>query len=51
MLPTGTADAIKQVGDYPDVILHKSAPAYGKQEDEDGLNTRAYPLSEAAEGM
>lgn len=34
MLPTGTADEIKQVGDYADVILHKSATAYGEQENE-----------------
>ena len=51
MLPTGTADAIKQVGDYADVILHKSVPAYGEQENEDGQNTKAYFLSGAAEGI
>lgn len=51
MLPTGTADAIKQVGDYADVILHKSVPAYGEQEYEDGQNTKAYFLSGAGEGI
>jgi len=51
VLPTGTADAIKQVGDYADVILYKSVPAYGEQENEDGQNTKAYFLLGAAEGM
>lgn len=50
MLPTGTADAIKQGSDYADVILHKSVPAYGEREKEDGQNTKAYILSGAAEG-
>lgn len=51
MLPTGTADAIKQGGDYADVILRKSVPAYGEQENEDGQNTKAFILSGAAEGI
>lgn len=51
MLPTGTADEIKQVGDYADVILHKSATAYGEQENENGQNTKACFLPEAAEGL
>lgn len=39
VLPTGTADAINQVGDYADRILYKSVPAYGEQENKDGQNT------------
>lgn len=41
MLPTGTADAINQVGDYVDRILYKFVPAYGEQKNKDGQNTRA----------
>lgn len=50
VLPTGTADEIKQVGDYADVILNKSVTAYGEQGNEGGQNTKARFLPGAAEG-
>ncbi|KAJ7415177.1 hypothetical protein WISP_79349 [Willisornis vidua] len=50
VLPAGTADAINQVGDYTDVILYKSVPAYGEQENKDGQNTKTYSF-EVPEGI
>lgn len=51
VLPTGTAEEIQQVGDYTDVILHKSVTAYDEQGNKGGQNTEACFLPGAAESI